>query len=1104
MSESMLPTNYIYTSGPVSGSEAAALKSLLEKLTLRGEPFVIFSNVLLPKRQIDFIVVTEQRVAHLELKHFIGPIEGDCFGPWHNLSTTGSRISRVPSEGQNPRDQAIGAKYAISDEMQKFAPLAKGDKHFRHFESAVCIFPEIDPKSKLAGGDFRARVWSFDKCLDEMEKSEFENSWSLDQWRRFASDYLKLDCVSLAEATSPEVYEAGAQFEALCAKQRAALVVAAASVELGVHLPVDRHLLVVGPKGIGKSKKAALLALDAVSAGSLCLLVKCMHYRGDFGRLLHRSIAPYSSSSLNDLLRGTRARGASIVLILDGLDQVGETQREELLDASAALFEQQHCIVAITSSENVQVPEMIRGETVVLENPSLDERRKIYEFYAPQGTPLLDLLPFATPQDVKVAAQAAAGLSGTAIASAVYDTYFRLVLGAGNASVGVRVCRQIARHVFERLNPFLSHEDFDHLAEDALRELGAPIALIDQIKNTRLFELEPDGVSFSHELLVKHLVAADVAYARDAEEEKLRTILDKPLYRPLVADVIGRIETKKLAIALLFRYPSAEIFESAYLSHLGEPVRNAMERFLEETLQRCEEELDHLQLEVVSIGDGAESVRIAPVSLREPTDAQLYALPLVLKNLHFFLPRIGALFTRYGSCLLPDTKRMGKAAKLNPIGLLDLYFRDEIICSGTRLLCSHLLRLLADQMLTHGKNSAIFDECKNAFEVGAEFNPILDYAACAAWENCGDPDVPTMLTLFRKCWDSKSYYARLKAMDMIQFQLRWLREEKPEFIKEVATELESRLSNNALLNTTLFEILSRLGKVESPTNEEDAEQEIRQILDNLKERSPSEPDYTGRTLAERAHGVISNIFEDIFMDAYFRPFDALEPADKAILLNAAAMDTRHSFNHDFILSELVALKQKSSKSVFQMFCCRAPGDSSHMGSEHKFFTDAIAGLAAIQEPLPEWVGDNSSPSVAWKAIREIFYLELLGRSKETGLIWDEIESEDPLGGAVALVQVWKYANTGCGREHPRFLPEESAPTRVKRLLEIGLQNWSRLDLGHLGDERYFGNPFQTVCEVLGRVGDEESVPVLEGFTQDTKKGSPAIEAIRSIKRRLQQ
>jgi len=66
-----------------------------------------------------------------------------------------------------------------------------------------------------------------------------------------------------------------------------------------------------------------------------------------------------------------------------------------------------------------------------------------------------------------------------------------------------------------------------------------------------------------------------------------------------------------------------------------------------------------------------EPVRIGPVSVRKPTEAQLFALPLVLKNLQCFLPRIGELFTRYGSCLLPETKRIGTAAKLNPIALLD-------------------------------------------------------------------------------------------------------------------------------------------------------------------------------------------------------------------------------------------------------------------------------------------------------------------------------------------------------------------------------------------------------------------------------------------------
>src|SRR6516162_10337226 len=117
----MKPTSQIYTSGPVSGSEAAALKTLSEKLVQRGGSFLIFSNVTINGRQIDFIVVTEQRVAHLELKHFLGPIEAGESGPWFTLSAKGTQIARIPSEGQNPLEQAKRTKYAISDSMEKFA-----------------------------------------------------------------------------------------------------------------------------------------------------------------------------------------------------------------------------------------------------------------------------------------------------------------------------------------------------------------------------------------------------------------------------------------------------------------------------------------------------------------------------------------------------------------------------------------------------------------------------------------------------------------------------------------------------------------------------------------------------------------------------------------------------------------------------------------------------------------------------------------------------------------------------------------------------------------------------------------------------------------------
>src|SRR6516225_5997257 len=110
----MKPTVEIYTSGPVSGAEAAALTGLIEALSGRSEPALILSNFTCgkTKRQVDILVVTPSHAAHLELKHFIGPIEGKDTGGWYYLMG-GNRV-RIPSQDGSPLEQATQTKYAIS------------------------------------------------------------------------------------------------------------------------------------------------------------------------------------------------------------------------------------------------------------------------------------------------------------------------------------------------------------------------------------------------------------------------------------------------------------------------------------------------------------------------------------------------------------------------------------------------------------------------------------------------------------------------------------------------------------------------------------------------------------------------------------------------------------------------------------------------------------------------------------------------------------------------------------------------------------------------------------------------------------------------------
>lgn len=222
----MKPTIEIYVGGPTSGTEASALSQLVEKLSDLGEPCLIFANFLCgpKKRQVDYFVVTSSRAAHLELKHCLGPIEAPGEGAWFYKPMGGHR-TRIPTSDGSPRRQAINTKYAISDAMEQFAvrnsdvPPPSG-KYFKTFESAVCIYPTIQPGSVVDPGDRLARVWSFENCVNSIGGQAAVHKWPWEVWRRFA-DHLRLEKVTLPAAISPEVYRAKADLDALCSLQAA-------------------------------------------------------------------------------------------------------------------------------------------------------------------------------------------------------------------------------------------------------------------------------------------------------------------------------------------------------------------------------------------------------------------------------------------------------------------------------------------------------------------------------------------------------------------------------------------------------------------------------------------------------------------------------------------------------------------------------------------------------------------------------------------------------------------------------------------------------------------------------------------------------------------
>ena len=1103
----MKPTIDIYVGAPVSGTEAAALEHLVEMLSKLGETSLVFANFRCgpAKRQVDFFVVTQSHAAHLELKAYQGPIEAPNEGPWFHRDRGGHR-SRVSSVDGSPRGQAIQTKYAICDAMEQFArrhgavPPPRKDKYFKQIESAVCIFPAIHLDSKVAAGDCRARIWSFEDCLASLNALPGLNNWPLDLWRGFATDYLQLEKVPLAAAVSPQVYEAKSQLEILCSKQADYyLRLIADTLILGPELPLGEHTLVLGRKGAGKTTLAQQTVSRAAAACHLCFFVRAMKYRGDFAKMLQQAVSPFSSLSPKDLVQAAELCDARILVVLDGVDQINDDWlREELLTAAAGFFERHPCTVIITVSREITLPPNIQGKTVTIPELTSEDRQRLYNHYAPRAVAPLDLSPFPTPHDLKVAAKAAAKLSKQTTPALVYDAYIRVQLGHDIASVGIIVCRTIAHEVFKRFSPFLSHQEFDDLAERKLTAWGAPLSLIDRIKTTRLFESDVDGISFAHELLVNHLVAAELVHCNRENLSRLNEVIAQPLYQQITGEIISRLPDYELATELFCTFPSLELFEAAHSGELGLVLKDRLEVFLQKVLNRADQELDCFQLDC-ELSNAPDVLQVLPATTQQIPRADMCALELIARHIDVYFPRVAEILDRYGKCLLECARALARKHKLRTAAVTTFYLHGELELSPQKLRCSRLAHFLSGGSFNRQRlSSAVVSAFDENFGTAGEVNPVVDFLMCGVWGRATDPDIPKMLVLLRKCWSSGIYHLQLHAIDMFRMQAYRLLEKAHDQLAALVQEIDSRLGDDPLLNTGLVELLSMLGSLESPVSLEAADSEVERLLTELRNRdldSTNAPE-----VCRRAYRFVSNIFEEVVSEPYTHAYDSLGIDDKAALLNAAAsgVPIYSTITLDWILDELARLAHPSARSVFDRYCNAAPKwGEPFVGETTKHFLTSIFGLSRISMPLPEWCDESRSPSIAWKLMRDLFYAYLVGVSDHREL-WMQLESEDPLGGVSVLLHTFYFLKQMEFTCPIQYHPEVTSQRELKRLMEIGLKNFDRIEFGDLR----FLDPFALLCQILEKVGDEQTVRLLATLISDQQKGTDAIHAIRKIKQRL--
>ena len=252
----------IYIGAPIQhGSERSVLREIERLLSDDQRSAIIFANISIASRQIDFILVLDDLVLVIEAKGYRRPVRGGENGPWQVQVAAGD-WKEIP----NLYDQALKAKYAVKDAMRSFC-----GAEVRHPAAALVFVPDIPRGSLPYSGDFKVSVIGMDG-LQDMLRKRGENAWSFNRWRGFAKHLGLTRVASVPVACSPAMAEA----ENLLRRYTEAFHRTYETAEPIVPFPCrsngeeisseeitnlvsEQHvdLLIQGPSGCGKSMVAA-------------------------------------------------------------------------------------------------------------------------------------------------------------------------------------------------------------------------------------------------------------------------------------------------------------------------------------------------------------------------------------------------------------------------------------------------------------------------------------------------------------------------------------------------------------------------------------------------------------------------------------------------------------------------------------------------------------------------------------------------------------------------------------------------------------------------------------------------------------------------------
>jgi energy-coupling factor transporter ATP-binding protein EcfA2 len=1098
---------------PLERSELQFLAALQADLDRGGVSALVLANFYTGRgaRQVDFLIVTDARVCHVELKGYRGILVGGTNGPWSIQDEDGS-LRLI--ERQNPYMQAATCTFAISDDMHDLVatglPGPVREKFYKHIDTVVVVFPTLDPKSQVPS-DYRVSTLGYPAFVQLLLSAGDPAPWTRRHW----GEFIRARSLTNAKAS---IGDAGLSFEDRALEVEDYLrryrdfysaglppLVPLSLVADGNDILHDEvvgltrdagMVLLVGQSGSGKSHLARHSTL-AMSDELVPVWVAVRSYDGRLSTLLNRSIARFSTNTFTQLEEAMRRTGRRLLIVLDGLNECPEAMREQFAGDVRALDLRLDPLVLVTSQSMPSPPLRTGAITVQTTALSSDQRVALLTSY---GAPTIESKcdPFSNAYELAIAAECAVEIDGAPTRAKLFAAFLRRRLrDRSTPAICRQALRRIASTMGHRLVVSLPVDDAVRVIERYLNDIEAPIGVLDDVMRCSVLDVSDGRVAFSHELLGRFLVAEELSLASAAATE-LAAQLSLPRNHDLTALAIELEDDLPRLAHLLDAMHDRHLYATALMGAAGELASRASAAAARRVTRTVVHDLDRAEYRF--LGEGLQ-LEVANGTELSPADIAV----------------LGALGT-----LAPRGLSLGLVVEV--IDATDRACRRSVAVQqqreGTRPPPSIVVSCTLRGFGSHTKVPAavVLDAVNHAgMDKWYRHNSAEDQVAvenlaeilaattdqtygrllllCHLLRSTNDPAVSALLPEFlRLCLASEAYHIQLDGLDTV----RWYSQavEGGPIRDDIIGQLLEFEPKHIFISSQLVETMYSFGLIEDQDDHGFVSDAIQAIIQSPRTQISS----------NAAYGIYGSQFEDPIAAPYWAAIEELDSAAKAQLLTIAAFaDETSTFFMDTLLRDLIQLEDPSTLPAFERWATRlvvGPGVQETAAN----YRVGIKGWAQHVAEPPKLAEPKNDASRAWEILGEILFWSYRAEThrvdptRNYAANWAKLRAEALPAAADALFWI-------TGSDHYREPDElplikrmiETGRTDVRLICEWSLDHEDQL-ISLFPHPHAFFDRTGFIIQVLGEVGTAASADLLRPLVDDRQHGRAAIAAIRRLGR----